>query len=62
MSGSTKFADIYIWDANSKEVLANIRDFHIFAVNNLVFSPDGTLLLSSGEDVDNSIAVHSWIE
>jgi len=56
---------IYVWDTKgskneAKQVLSKIEDFQIIAINELAFSPSGTYLLSSGGDVDNSIAIHDW--
>ncbi|KRX05725.1 WD40-repeat-containing domain [Pseudocohnilembus persalinus] len=55
-----KVVDIYIWDAESKQVLGYINDFHRKAVVWLEFSPDGNMLLTAGQDPDNSIAIYEW--
>ena len=52
--------DIYIWDTESRSILAHFNDFHTNGVNNLAFSPDGTLLLTTGLDENNSIAIYDW--
>lgn len=59
-AGKAKLIDIYVWDATTKEVKANLKGFHLRAVRNLAFSPNGSKLLSGGQDDDNSIAVYDW--
>ena len=46
--GKAKVIDIFVWDIESKEVLANLKGFHLRAVQWLCFSPDGSKLLSFG--------------
>lgn len=46
--GKAKTIDIFIWDAETMEVLANFHEFHLRAILYLEFSPDGTKLLSVG--------------
>lgn len=58
--GAAKAIDLYVWDLESKEVLANLKGFHLRAVQLLRFSPDGNRLLSFGQDDDNSLALHDW--
>ena len=58
--GKATTIDIYVWDAESKSILSHINDFHIRAVNQLAFSPDGSKLLSVGQDDDNSLAIYDW--
>lgn len=60
LGGNSKLIDIYIWDSDTKAVLGHINDFHRKAVVYLEFSPDGTLLLTAGEDEDHSIAIYDW--
>lgn len=59
-AGKAKCIDIFVWDLETKQVLANFNDFHLRAIVFLKFSPDGTLLLSIGQDDDNSLAIHDW--
>ena len=58
--GKAKTIDIYVWDADTKNILSHIKDFHLRAVCQLAFSPDGSKLLSVGQDDDNSLALHDW--
>lgn len=55
-----KLVDILIWNAHTKAVMCKIRGFHRRAVRNLAFSPNGTKLLSIGEDDQHSVAVYDW--
>lgn len=70
-----KLIDLYVWDVtklpsetncevNSKPALGkeirNLKGCHLRAIRMLQFSPDGTKLLSGGQDDDNSVAVHDW--
>ena len=59
-AGKAKCIDIFVWDIESKNKLANFNEFHLRAIVFLEFSPDGTLLLSIGQDNDNSLAIHDW--
>lgn len=58
--GKAKTIDLYIWDSITKEKFCNLNHFHLRAVNQLCFSPDGTKILSTGQDDDNSLAIHDW--
>jgi microtubule-associated protein-like 6 len=40
--------------------MAHFNEFHLRAIVLLKFSPDGSLLLSVGQDDDNSLAIHEW--
>lgn len=51
---------IYIWDAETKQVVSCITDFHLRCINAIQFTPDGAFLVTAGADEDNSIAVHDW--
>lgn len=55
-----KTIDIYVWEVENKNILSHINDFHLRAVCQLSFSPEGTKLLSVGQDDDNSLALHDW--
>jgi microtubule-associated protein-like 6 len=59
-AGKAKCIDIFVWDIEKKEQVAHFNDFHLRAIVLLRFSPDGTLLLSVGQDDDNSLAIHDW--
>ena len=59
-AGKAKLIDIYVWDIDEKKPLANLKGFHLRAIRNLAFSPNGSKLLSGGEDDDNSVAVYDW--
>ncbi|CAD8200325.1 unnamed protein product [Paramecium octaurelia] len=59
-AGKAKCIDIFVWDIDSKEVLANFNQFHLRAIVLLKFSPDGSLLLTVGQDDDNSLAIYDW--
>ena len=58
--GRKRLADIYVWDINTMDVLAHLAGFHIRAVCQVDFSPDGNQLLSIGQDDDNSLAIYDW--
>lgn len=58
--GKSKAIEIYVWDCTTLETLACLKGFHIRAIRQLDFSPDGTMLLSIGEDDDHSVAVYDW--
>lgn len=75
-SGKAKMIDLFIWDINKlpEETncehnqndaklgagVINLKGCHLRAIRILAFSPDGTKLLSGGQDDDNSVAVHDW--
>lgn len=52
---------IYVWDVENKNVISHLRGFHLNAVSHLLFSPDGTKLLSLGKDPDHSCAIYDWL-
>ena len=52
--------DIFIWDAETKNIVCHINDFHRKAITALEFSIEGTLLLTAGQDDENSIAIYDW--
>lgn len=54
-------AGIYIWNIETKDILASLKKFHINAVRHLRFSPNGSKLLSIGEDKDHSFALYDWM-
>ena len=58
--GMSKMASIYVWDIETKEVIAHLQDYHRYGVNVLKFSPDGSKLLSIGKDENNSLAIYDW--
>lgn len=58
--GKAKCIDLFVWDVETKQVLANLNNFHLREVQLLAFSPDGTKLLSIGKDDDNSLAIWDW--
>jgi microtubule-associated protein-like 6 len=58
--GKAKAIDCHVWDADSKASCVNMNKFHLRAITNLAFSPDGTKLVSIGRDDDNSLAIHEW--
>jgi WD40 repeat protein/Ca2+-binding EF-hand superfamily protein len=59
-AGKAKLIDIFVWDVDTKQVLANLVGFHLRAIRLLAFSPDGKHLLSGGQDDDNSVAIYDW--
>lgn len=59
-AGKAKCIDIFMWDIEKKEQVAHFNDFHLRAIVFLQFSPSGKLLLSVGQDDDNSLAIHDW--
>jgi microtubule-associated protein-like 6 len=60
--GKAKLIDLYVWDIETKQVLADLKGFHLRAVCQVQFSPDGSKLLSVGQDDDNSCAVYDWAQ
>lgn len=58
--GKAKMIDIFVWDINTMEVLAQLNNFHRGAIRRLEFSPDGSKLLTIGEDEQNSVAIYDW--
>lgn len=59
--GKAKMIDMFIWKASTGECLAQINGVHKRAIRNIQFSPDGTKLLSIGEDDQHTVAVHDWV-
>ena len=75
-AGKAKMIDLFIWDItklpaetncefsekNTKldQGVINLKGCHLRAIRILAFSPDGSKLLSGGQDDDNSVAVHDW--
>ena len=51
---------IHIWDSTNTRCLGTVSGFHQRGVSHLVFSEDGTKLISVGYDDDHSVAVHDW--
>lgn len=60
--GKSKMIDIFVWDVETKEVLANLKGFHIRAIKLVRFSPSGKYLLTFGLDDDHSLAVYDWAQ
>lgn len=60
MKGKSKMIDIFVWDVETKEVLANLKGFHIRAIKLVRFSPSGKYLLTYGLDDDRSLAIYDW--
>jgi len=58
--GKAKLIEIYVWDIKTKEVISCLKGFHLRAVCQVAFSPDGKYLLSIGRDNDNSLAIYDW--
>ena len=58
--GESKLVPIYIWEVDTKRILAVLQGYHRCAVNILKFSPDGSILLSIGKDEYNSVALYDW--
>jgi microtubule-associated protein-like 6 len=56
---STKI-DLFVWDSETMQNLACLSGFHRRAIRHLDFSPNGSLLLSIGDDDDHSLAVYDW--
>lgn len=59
-AGKARLIEIYVWNIDTKEVLACIKGFHRRAIRQLRFSPNGIYLLSIGEDDDHSLAIYDW--
>jgi echinoderm microtubule-associated protein-like 6 len=53
-------ATIYVWEIETKKVLARLKGFHLNAVTHLKFSPNGKKLLTIGGDNDHSVAIYDW--
>ena len=58
--GKAKLIEIYIWEIQSKKVLACLKGFHLRAICCVAFSPTGKYLLSIGRDDNNSLAIYDW--
>lgn len=58
--GKSKRIDLFVWDIESKTMLARLNNFHLRAVCLVEFSPDGTKLISVGQDDYNSLAIYDW--
>jgi microtubule-associated protein-like 6 len=58
--GETSELPVYVWEAGSMRTLACLKGYHRRAVRTLAFSPDGTRLLTVGDDEDHSLAVYEW--
>ena len=58
--GRSRFVDIYVWEVETKEIRAHLTGFHRGSIKLLKFSPDGSKLISFGEDDDNSLAIYDW--
>lgn len=56
-----KVIDIFVWNAQTQECLAQINGFHRRAIRNLAFSPSGDKLLSIGDDDFHSVAIYDWV-
>ncbi|EGR31702.1 hypothetical protein IMG5_103460 [Ichthyophthirius multifiliis] len=59
-SNKSKTCEIYIWEIETKNIISQINDFHINGVSHIEFSPDGTFLLTVGQDQNYSIAIYDW--
>ncbi|KAL4483877.1 hypothetical protein ABPG72_006252 [Tetrahymena utriculariae] len=57
---AAKCIDLFVWDVNTMEIKAHFNEFHRRAIVLTSFSPNGQLLLSVGQDDDNSLAIHEW--
>lgn len=55
-----KTIDMHVWDIDKMESMCLLNDFHRRGITNIKFSVDGTLLLSIGQDDDNSLAIYEW--
>ena len=54
---------IHVWSIDNKTQLKELKNFHQRAIVILEFSPDGSHLLSIGQDDQNTLAVYncqSW--
>lgn len=58
--GKGKIVDILVWRVSTRELLARLSGFHRHGVSILKFSPNGSKLLSVGQDDQHSIAVYDW--
>lgn len=58
--GKAKCIDLVVWDVKTNEVKGVFSEFHRRAIVLTSFSPNGQLLLSIGQDDDNSLAIHEW--
>ena len=59
-SQATGFSDIFLWNAETLEAVGQISGFHRCSVGQLMFSPNGSCLLTIGQDKDNCIAIYDW--
>lgn len=51
---------IHVWSVDEKKQLKELKGFHQRAIVILEFSPDGSQLLSIGQDERNTMAVYNW--
>ena len=59
-TGKSREIDLFVWDTETLEAVSQLSGFHRKAIRHVGFSPDGSLLLSVGEDSDHSLAVYDW--
>lgn len=58
--GKAKCINLYLWNVEDKEVIANFNNFHLREIQLLQFNKSGDKLLSIGRDDDNSVAIWNW--
>ena len=58
--GKANKIDLFVWDTETMKNVACLTGFHRRAIRYLDFSPNGNLLLSTGDDDDHSLAVYDW--
>lgn len=59
--GRSKLLDIYVWDTRTMQEVSFLTGFHRGAIKVLKFSPSGKLLLTVGQDDNNSLAIYDWM-
>ena len=54
------FVDIFVWDCESLNCHAHLKGFHRNSIVSMKFSPNGSKLLTFGQDDFNSVAIYDW--
>ena len=51
---------VRVWDSTTMKTLSVLEGFHRRIIQHLAFSPDGTLLATSGGDKFHTVALYNW--
>jgi microtubule-associated protein-like 6 len=58
--GKSRSLELHVWDCETLESISVLTGFHRRAIRHVDFSPDGSKILSIGEDDDHSMAIYEW--